>query len=1139
MEDGCEPQVSSDHLRKEQGTACPVERTTSGKWSGTTEENGTDDSEREITIELLDLFNRSNDLHDMIRSVIELLKSWSDCEAVGIRLKQGDDYPYYQTEGFPEAFVEMENSLCIKDINDQISRDDTGNPVLECMCGNVICGRIDDQRTFFTRKGSFWTNSTSELLANTCEEDRQVRTRNRCNGEGYESVALIPLHADREIFGLIQLNDHRKGMFSKKRIDLIERLADSIALALAQKHAKMELQLSEKRMKSIFKAAPVGIGVVSNRILTEVNSKICEMTGYEPEELIGSSSRILYPSNEEYEYVGSEKYRQIAEDGTGTVETRWEKKDGTIIDILLSSTPIDPNDLHSGVTFTALDITERKNAEDTLRTMAETAVSPGEDIFRIIVRQLAVSQKVPVAILASIEPEGSAIASTMAVWNNGEYVDNFSYDTNGTPCHNVTNNGPCFYPSGIKELFPKDEMLKEINAESYWGTPLKDSDGKNIGLLLILDNKPMEHSTRTHSILNSFAARAAAEMERKRAEEALRENERKFRSYVDNSPTSIFVIDKNGHYVDVNPASSQITGYSREELLSMDLMDLSPDDDKDNCLSLFQELIEKNSLSAEMPFVRKEGTHGYWSFDAIKLSDEHYLGIHNDITDRIIAEEMLHAATQRLTIATRSAGIGIWELDLGTNSIIWDRQMHALYGTEWSETHGTHDHWKSMIHPDDLQEVNRTIEGSINGKREHDNEFRIIRPDGEVRFIEAHWVVKHDRNGKPLKIIGTNWDITDRKLSEQNLIDSEGKLELAMETFGLGFWELDLNTNMLFQSPQMNEMIGLGPDHQFDDIELYLARIHQDDRKIVASEFSKAIETNSSFNLDCRIEHLSGEWLWISLKGKPFGTSENGKPHRIIGTQVDITPRVKAEEALLYSKIMADDANRIKSEFMKNMSHELRTPLTAVIGFSDVLLDQDCEGLSDSQRNYVRYIHHSGNSLLELINRILDFSKYEIDDPDRITLKMLSFDTFINERTKIMSQRASKKNIKFTVKRKDSIKKFYADEDKLTQIIHNLLDNALKFTTEGGSVTVETKEHGNMLQVSVMDTGIGIEKEMIGKIFKPFVQIDGSVARKYSGTGIGLALTKKFVELHNGNIMVDSEPGKGSRFTFEIPTDPR
>ncbi|WP_370576001.1 PAS domain S-box protein, partial [Methanomethylovorans sp.] len=261
------------------------------------------EDEREMTINLLSLLNASNDLPELIASVTELLKSWSGCEAVGIRLKKGDDYPYYQTQGFPASFVNLENSLCTHDIQGQILRDDCGNPVLECMCGNIIYGRFDPKMPFFTGHGSFWTNSTSELLANTTETDRLVRTRNHCNGEGYESVALIPLRSHGETFGLIQLNDSREGIFTAESIALFERLGDSIALALAQRQAQKTVKQNEKKLASIFRAAPIGIGVVANRILTDVNVHMSEMTGYSYNELIGSSARMLYPTQEDFEYV--------------------------------------------------------------------------------------------------------------------------------------------------------------------------------------------------------------------------------------------------------------------------------------------------------------------------------------------------------------------------------------------------------------------------------------------------------------------------------------------------------------------------------------------------------------------------------------------------------------------------------------------------------------------------------------------------------------------------------------------------------------------------------------------------------------------------------------------------------------------
>ena len=207
--------------------------------------------ERKITMRLMQLLNVPNKLHELIRSVTALLQDWSGCEAIGIRLHDGEDYPYFETRGFPAEFIQKETNLCAYDLQGQILRDSEGHPLLECMCGNVLCGRFDPKQPFFTARGSFWSNNTTALLASTTEADRQAHTRNRCNGEGYESVALIPLRTANKLFGLLQFNDPRPDRFTPTRIALLERLADSLAIALAQRQAERDLRESEKAAKRL------------------------------------------------------------------------------------------------------------------------------------------------------------------------------------------------------------------------------------------------------------------------------------------------------------------------------------------------------------------------------------------------------------------------------------------------------------------------------------------------------------------------------------------------------------------------------------------------------------------------------------------------------------------------------------------------------------------------------------------------------------------------------------------------------------------------------------------------------------------------------------------------------------------------
>jgi PAS domain S-box-containing protein len=207
--------------------------------------------ERELTVRLLKLANASSDLHGLMREATALLQGWTGCEAVGIRLREGEDFPYFETRGFPQDFVRLENSLCVSSIDGQRIGDCQGNVVLECMCGNVLCGRFDPSLPFFTPHGSFWTNSTAALLASTTEADRQARTRNRCNSEGYESVALVPLRSDGTTFGLLQLNDRRPGRFTREQIDLLEGLAAGLAEAIGRRQSAQGFRLSLQLLAAI------------------------------------------------------------------------------------------------------------------------------------------------------------------------------------------------------------------------------------------------------------------------------------------------------------------------------------------------------------------------------------------------------------------------------------------------------------------------------------------------------------------------------------------------------------------------------------------------------------------------------------------------------------------------------------------------------------------------------------------------------------------------------------------------------------------------------------------------------------------------------------------------------------------------
>jgi CheY-like chemotaxis protein len=204
-----------------------------------------------LTSEILQILNAEGHLRSVLDSAVEVIMKFTDVEAVGIRLREGEDYPYYVFEGFSDGHILKENGLCAHDLEGQLMRDEVGNPVLECMCGNIIRGRFDPTKPFFTEGGSFWTNSTSELLASTTDADRLARTRNTCNMEGYESVALIPIRMGYEVFGLIQLNDTAPGSFDLETIRFLEGLGKMIGVVLARVYASAGLVESVERYRSL------------------------------------------------------------------------------------------------------------------------------------------------------------------------------------------------------------------------------------------------------------------------------------------------------------------------------------------------------------------------------------------------------------------------------------------------------------------------------------------------------------------------------------------------------------------------------------------------------------------------------------------------------------------------------------------------------------------------------------------------------------------------------------------------------------------------------------------------------------------------------------------------------------------------
>ena len=328
------------------------------------------ENERELMVRLLGVMNAEDNTHDLMRKVTRLLHDWFDCEAVGIRLRDGPDYPYYETHGFPAEFIEKENSLCRHDAMGNPVLDGDGNPALECMCGNVLCGRFNPEKPFFTQRGSFWANNTTRLLATTTPADRQANTRNRCNAEGYESVALIALRTGTTTHGLIQLNDKRPNRFTRESLVLLERVADNLAIGIAQRQDQFRLKTSEERYRLLFDNTNDALFVNLFRgadsapgKFIEVNAVACRRLGYTREELFQRSPRDIdsEASPDNYTRVMA----RLEREGEAIFEVSHTTKDGRRIPTEVSTHLFN---LHGQklLLSVARDLTERKRTEEAL-----------------------------------------------------------------------------------------------------------------------------------------------------------------------------------------------------------------------------------------------------------------------------------------------------------------------------------------------------------------------------------------------------------------------------------------------------------------------------------------------------------------------------------------------------------------------------------------------------------------------------------------------------------------------------------------------------------------------------------------------------------------------------------------------------
>ncbi|MBV9489578.1 MAG: PAS domain-containing sensor histidine kinase, partial [Verrucomicrobia bacterium] len=338
----------------------------------------------------------------------------------------------------------------------------------------------------------------------------------------------------------------------------------------------------------------------------------------------------------------------------------------------------------------------------------------------------------------------------------------------------------------------------------------------------------------------------------------------------------------------------------------------------------------------------------------------------------------------------------------------------------------------------------------------------------------------------------------------------------------------------MYVSSYIEMLLGYTAAEWIEDPILWYQRLHPDDRARWNEDFARTILAAEPFKGDYRFLAKDGRVVWIHGEVQVV-RDETGQLAFIHGIGYDITALKRIEEELRRARDEAERASHAKSEFLSRTSHELRTPLHSIIGFAEFILEGMPGPLSPKQREFIEEIYTSGNHLLRLINEVLDLTKIEAGKME-IRPERFSLQAAVEEVFSTAMPIAQKRGIRIAVEVAPEIGEVTLDQQKFKQILFNLLSNAIKFTKKGGNVWVRAELHdARCFKLAVEDTGIGIKPENLPRLFQEFEQLDSGLSRRYEGTGLGLALTKSFVELQGGTVGVESTYGQGSTFSVVLP----
>jgi PAS domain S-box-containing protein len=503
------------------------------------------------------------------------------------------------------------------------------------------------------------------------------------------------------------------------------------------------------------------------------------------------------------------------------------------------------------------------------------------------------------------------------------------------------------------------------------------------------------------------------------------------------------------------------------------------------------------------------------------------LEVIRDVSDRHRAEaEIRHA---QLTITQRERQFSTLVENSPDIFARLDRQYRHIYVSPVIERYGG----KPACHylgktceslgmpPEVCAQWEAAVEKVFQTRASGSISFKLTTPADDERFLEARLIPEFADDGSVESVLAIATDMTERERMDAALRESQARLRLTIEAARIGDWDLDLQTGEARHSARHDQCFGYAEPCAEWRFEVFMAHVHPDDRDFVEQLFHHAVATNGEWHFECRVIWPNGSVHWIEAHGSVY--KEGGRATRMLGIVADATSRKLAERSLL-------DADRRKDEFLATLAHELRNPLAPIRNALEIMR------LSKEPVAQEKARHMIERQLLQMVHLVDDLMDVSRITQGKVELRRERIDLAVAIQNAIDTSRplvdARHHTLEARLPRPQSVM-VYADVTRLIQIVSNLLNNAAKYTPEGGRITLSAQERDRQAVIVIQDTGTGIPAEMLPRVFDMFTQVDRALERSQGGLGIGLALVRKLVEMHGGSVHVRS-PGLGAGSTFEV-----